>query len=110
LRHVITVNSAAQPHYVYSFADRRTTRMKVLVFDGVGIRLPGGGSTRLARQRRSGTLLLSATLDRKHLSRKNTAAKPLFCTLVAHARHGKAEVAGDCSAAHAVNNQDGLFR
>jgi hypothetical protein len=104
------VNDAAQPHYVYPFADRRTTRMKVLVVDGVGIRLPGGGSTRLAGQRRSSMPALGATLGRKHLGRKNTAANPVFCTLVAHARHGKAEVAGDCSAAHAVNNQDGLFR
>ncbi|HEN8704407.1 TPA: IS66 family insertion sequence element accessory protein TnpB [Pseudomonas putida] len=44
---VISVFGAAQPHCAYLFANRRATRMKVLVHDGLGIwlaarRLPQG--------------------------------------------------------------------
>lgn len=34
---VISVFGAAQPHCAYLFANRRATRMKVLVHDGLGI-------------------------------------------------------------------------
>ncbi|WP_016969193.1 IS66 family insertion sequence element accessory protein TnpB [Pseudomonas tolaasii] len=34
---MITVFGAAKPHCAYLFANRRATRMKVLVHDGVGI-------------------------------------------------------------------------
>ena len=37
LARVIAVFGAAQPHCAYLFANRRATRMKVLVHDGVGI-------------------------------------------------------------------------
>lgn len=37
LARVIAVFGAAKPHWAYLFADRRATRMKVLVHDGVGI-------------------------------------------------------------------------
>lgn len=36
LARVIAVSSAAKPHYAYLFANRRATRMKALVHDGVG--------------------------------------------------------------------------
>ncbi|MNN55274.1 IS66 Orf2 like protein [compost metagenome] len=37
LARVIAVLGAAQPHCAYLFANRRATRMKVLVHDGFGI-------------------------------------------------------------------------
>lgn len=37
LAKVIAVFGAAQPHCAYLFANRRATRMKVLVHDGLGI-------------------------------------------------------------------------
>lgn len=55
LARVIKVFGAARPHHAYVFANRRSTRLKVLVHDGIGIWLaarrlyqgrfvwPGGG-------------------------------------------------------------------
>ena len=48
LGQVIGRFGAAQPHHAYVFANRRTTRLKVRVFDGAGIwlctrRLQQGG-------------------------------------------------------------------
>ncbi len=48
LGQVIGRFGAAQPHHAYVFANRRATRLKVLVFDGAGIwlcarRLQEGG-------------------------------------------------------------------
>lgn len=37
LARVVNVFGAARPHHAYCFANQRTTRMKVLVHDGVGI-------------------------------------------------------------------------
>ncbi|MBB6155157.1 transposase [Pseudomonas sp. JAI115] len=37
LARVITVFGAAKPHWAYLFANRRATRMQVLVHDGFGI-------------------------------------------------------------------------
>ena len=37
LARVITVFGSAQPHHAYVFANRRATRMKVLVHDGQGL-------------------------------------------------------------------------
>lgn len=37
LARVVTVFGAAHPHHAYCFANRRATRMKVLVHDGFGI-------------------------------------------------------------------------
>lgn len=37
LAHVVRVFGAARPHHAYLFANRRATRMKVLVYDGFGI-------------------------------------------------------------------------
>ena len=37
LARVITVFGSAQPHHAYVFANRRATRMKVLVHDGIGV-------------------------------------------------------------------------
>ena len=37
LARVITVFGAAKPHCAYLFANRRATRMKVLVHDGIGV-------------------------------------------------------------------------
>ncbi|NMM03670.1 IS66 family insertion sequence element accessory protein TnpB [Paraburkholderia sp. RP-4-7] len=37
LARVVQVFGAAHPHHAYLFANRRATRMKVLVHDGVGI-------------------------------------------------------------------------
>lgn len=37
LARVVTVFGAARPHHAYLFANKRTTRMKVLVYDGFGI-------------------------------------------------------------------------
>lgn len=50
LARVIRVFGAAQPHQAYVFANRRATRLKVLVHDGLGIwlaarRLHKGGFT-----------------------------------------------------------------
>ena len=46
LARVIAVFGAAQPHCAYLFANRRATRIKVLVHDGFGVwRLAGGSPT-----------------------------------------------------------------
>ena len=37
LARVVTVFGAARPHHAYLFANRRATRMKLLVHDGIGI-------------------------------------------------------------------------
>jgi transposase len=37
LARVVAVFGAARPHHAYCFANRRATRMKVLVHDGIGI-------------------------------------------------------------------------
>jgi transposase len=37
LARVVKVFGAVQPHHAYLFANRRATRMKVLVYDGLGI-------------------------------------------------------------------------
>ena len=37
LAHVVRVFGAAQPHHAYLFANRSSTRMKILVYDGFGI-------------------------------------------------------------------------
>jgi len=56
LARVVKVFGAARPHHAYIFANRRSTRLKVLVHDGIGIWLaarrlhqgrfiwPGGGA------------------------------------------------------------------
>jgi transposase len=55
LARVVKVFGAARPHHAYVFANRRSTRLKVLIHDGIGIWLaarrlhqghfiwPGGG-------------------------------------------------------------------
>ena len=40
LARVVKVFGAAHPNHAYLFANRRATRMKVLVHDGIGIWLP----------------------------------------------------------------------
>lgn len=37
---VVAVFGAARPHHAYVFANKRATRVKVLVYDGFGIWLP----------------------------------------------------------------------
>lgn len=37
LARVVTVFGQARPHHAYLFANRRATRMKVLVHDGIGV-------------------------------------------------------------------------
>lgn len=37
LGHVVRVFGAAYPHHAYVFANRRATRVKVLVHDGIGV-------------------------------------------------------------------------
>ena len=37
LARVVKVFGAARPHHAYLFANRRATRMKVLVHDGIGV-------------------------------------------------------------------------
>lgn len=37
LARVVTVFGAARPHHAYVFANRRASRMKVLVHDGIGV-------------------------------------------------------------------------
>jgi transposase len=56
LARVVKVFGAARPHHAYVFANRRSTRLKVLIHDGIGIWLaarrlyqgrfiwPGGGA------------------------------------------------------------------
>ena len=41
LARIIEVFGSAQPHQAYCFANRRATRMKVLVHDGVGVWVVG---------------------------------------------------------------------
>src|SRR5471032_19209 len=62
LARVIAVFGAAKPHCAYLFANRRATRMKVLVHDGIGVwlaarRLNRGGF--VWPQDRGGTLTLT---------------------------------------------------
>lgn len=40
LARVVSVFGAAQPHCAYLFANRRASRMKVLVHDGLGMSIP----------------------------------------------------------------------
>jgi hypothetical protein len=42
LARVIAVFGVAKPHCVYLFANRRATRMNVLVHDGIGVWLLAG--------------------------------------------------------------------
>ena len=37
LARVIAVFGAVQPHHAYVFANKRTTRLKILVHDGIGV-------------------------------------------------------------------------
>lgn len=37
LAQVVAVFGAAQPHHAYCFANRRATRLKMIVHDGIGI-------------------------------------------------------------------------
>lgn len=37
LAHVVRVFGAARPHHAYLFANRSSTRMKILVYDGFGL-------------------------------------------------------------------------
>ena len=37
LARVVTVFGLARPHHAYVFANKRSTRLKVLVHDGIGI-------------------------------------------------------------------------
>ena len=60
LARVVRVFGAARPHHAYVFANRRATRVKVLVHDGIGVWLaarrlnqgkfvwPAPGATRMA--------------------------------------------------------------
>ena len=41
LARVIAVFGAAEPHHAYVFANRRATRVKVLVHDGIGLVVGG---------------------------------------------------------------------
>ena len=45
---VVAVFGCAQEHHAYVFTNRRDNRIKVLVHDGLGIWLCGGGCTRAA--------------------------------------------------------------
>jgi transposase len=52
LARVVAVFGAAKPHCAYPFANRRANRMKVLVHDGMGVRLaapPSSGQVQMAR-------------------------------------------------------------
>ncbi|MBM5582120.1 IS66 family insertion sequence element accessory protein TnpB, partial [Burkholderia pseudomallei] len=37
LARVVKVSGAVRPHHAYLFANRHSTRMKVLVYDGLGV-------------------------------------------------------------------------
>ncbi len=63
LARVVTVFGEARPHHAYLFANRRATRLKVLVHDGIGVWLAarrlnagrfvwptGGGQVGLSRE------------------------------------------------------------
>ena len=62
LARVVHVFGAAHPHHAYVFANRRATRMKVLVHDGIGVWL---AARRLNRGRfvwpEAGTIRLELT-------------------------------------------------
>jgi len=49
LARVAQVFGASRPHHAHVFANRRSTRLKVLVHDGIGIWLAARGPLRLAR-------------------------------------------------------------
>jgi transposase len=55
LAQVVRVFGEARPHHAYLFANRRGTRMKVLIHDGQGSGSPAGGSTRGASAGPRGT-------------------------------------------------------
>ena len=59
LARVVTVFGAARPHHGYLFANRRATRMKVLVHDGIGVWL---AARRLNRGKFAWPTSLSGTL------------------------------------------------
>lgn len=61
LARVVAVFGAARPHHAYLFANRRATRMKVLVHDGIGIWLA-------ARRLHSGRFTWAGVNDNPSLS------------------------------------------
>ena len=70
LARVVQVFGAARPHHAYLFANKRATRMKVLVHDGIGIWLA-------ARRLNSGTFVWP-----RELSGKLTLQRDQFDALV----------------------------
>jgi transposase len=67
LARVVKVFGAARPHHAYLFANKNGTRMKVLVYDGLGIWL---AARRLNRGRfiwTDGTSALTVTLNAEQL-------------------------------------------
>lgn len=63
LARVVRVSGAARPHHAYLFVNRRATRMKVLVHDGIGVWL---AAHRLNAGRfvwREGSARLSLTME-----------------------------------------------
>ncbi|EXF95832.1 transposase IS66 [Pseudomonas fluorescens HK44] len=69
---VISVFGAAQPHCAYLFANRRATRMKVLVHDGLGIWLA-------ARRLHQGKFAWSGT---RHGSQMELSAEQLHALIL----------------------------
>jgi transposase len=67
LARVVKVFGAARPHHAYLFVNKNGTRMKVLVYDGLGIWL---ATRRLSRGRfvwTDGTSALTVTLNAEQL-------------------------------------------
>jgi transposase len=56
LARVVKVFGAAQPHHAYLFANRRATRLKILVHDGIGLWLA-------SRRLHQGKFVWPATTD-----------------------------------------------
>ena len=76
LARVVKVFGAARPHHAYVFANRRSTRLKVLVHDGIGIWLavrrlhqgrfiwPGGGAQQSITREQLDALVLGLPWQR----------------------------------------------
>jgi transposase len=86
LAQVVSVFGAAQPHHAYGFANRRASRMRVLVHDGIGIWLaarrlhqggfmwPGAGSKTAATS--PSAILLCSNVNRNSPAEAAQASLP----------------------------------
>ncbi len=82
LARVVKVFGAARPHHAYLFANRHSTRMKVLVYDGLGIWLAARRQNKGRFVWTNGEQAVSVGLSSEQLQ------APGDGTVVAHSRAG----------------------